>query len=135
MGERRRHLEGLFAEGVAPDRLADAFLEEPLFQRGYSDGFGTLFTADYAPGEGAVTLRWPGQAWHQRLDAFAEGRREIGYAAGGVPAVSAPADFHGGLAALRPYLSETGGARFDRWIAEARQGRVDWSGLGAVFAH
>lgn len=132
--ERRAHLQRLFAEGTAPGDLADAFLEEPLFQRGYGDGFGTLFTADYAPKEGALTLRWPGRSWHQRLDAFVEGRREVSYGAATAAAEASPAEVHEALAAVRPYLTEDGCVRFDEWIGAARQGRTDWSGLGAVFA-
>ncbi|HUF56907.1 MAG TPA: C45 family peptidase [Thermohalobaculum sp.] len=135
--ERRAHLQRLFVAGTAPADLADAFLREPLFQTGYADGFGTLFTADYAPAEGALTLRWPGRSWHQHLDAFAEGRLEIDYGAAAGRVEPSPAEVHEvheALAAVRPFLSGTGCARFDAWLGEARQGRTDWASLGAVFA-
>jgi hypothetical protein len=77
--ERREHLEKLFSNNIAPDALGDIFLKEPLFQRNYAAGVGTLFTAVYDPRACGLTLRWPGHSWSQRLDAFREGRREIRY--------------------------------------------------------
>ena len=129
--ERRHHLEGLLAEATPAADLAGAFLEAPLYQQGYDQGFGTLFTADYAPAEGALTLRWPDWAWHQRLDAFAEGRRVIEY---GPAAEAEPDRPHEALAALRGVLPDEGCGRLDDWLAEARQGRTNWAGLGEVFA-
>ncbi len=77
--ERRTHLEHLIANDMSPPQLRDNFLIEPLYQREYSKGFGTLFTADYDPVHLAVTLLWPGQSWVQSLHSFKEGVRTIDY--------------------------------------------------------
>ena len=61
------------------DALAGAFLREPLFQRNYDAGFGTLFTAIYDPVAGGLTLRWPDQAWHQTLAGVRPRPRMIRY--------------------------------------------------------
>jgi predicted choloylglycine hydrolase len=77
--ERKRYLERLVKADGSPGELRDHFLAEPLFQTGYSKGFGTLFTADYAPADRAMVLLWPGSSWVQTIDAFKEGKRTISY--------------------------------------------------------
>ena len=52
-------------------RFVESFLEPPLHNTGYSQGFGTLYTAAYFPAEGRVEYRWPGVVWEQSLDGFA----------------------------------------------------------------
>lgn len=130
--ERRAHLEMLLAQGIAPEDLASAFLDIPLYQRNHAGGFGTLFTAEYDPGVGAMTLHWPGRRWHQRLDAFEEGRRRIAYGEG-APAV-AKGDLAELLASLRPHLAPGAAVAFDRWIDEAEGGTPDWTRFGNFFA-
>ena len=49
-----------------------AFLAPPLRSTAYSRGFGTLYTAAYRPGAGAVEYVWPGSVWRQSLDMFRE---------------------------------------------------------------
>ena len=44
-----------------------AFLEPPLHNTSYAQGFGTLYTAAYDPGRGEAVLAWPG---HQRRFSF-----------------------------------------------------------------
>jgi len=135
--ERRDHLERLLASGIAPDALGEAFLVSPLFQKNYNEGFGTLFTAVYDPASCGLTLRWPGQDWHQTLDSFAEGRREVNYRGGHqgwedfrqLPA----ADPVAALAAVRPYLSPAAGRAFDHWAAKSRVGEPDWADFGRIF--
>lgn len=133
--ERRTRLERLLDAGVSVRALADAFLEAPLFQHNYDGGFGTLFTAIYAPKEGALTLRWQGEDWQQSLAAFTPGSRTIRY---GVPAAAVPAA--GGfpletmLHAIRPFLSPRGTTALDGWAREARHGTPDWSRFGQAFA-
>ena len=58
---------------MTPDRLADAFMEPPLFSTEYSRGFGTLYTAAYHPAAGTVSYHWPGSTWTQSFDDFREG--------------------------------------------------------------
>lgn len=43
--ERLTHLRHLIDTRIEPESLSDAFLQAPLFQRGYADGFGTLFSS------------------------------------------------------------------------------------------
>jgi predicted choloylglycine hydrolase len=74
--EREERMLALLAD-PAVDRRAfvDAFLEPPLHNG--TGGFGTLYTAVYRPAARAATYLWPGCAWPQSLDAFAEGRRTV----------------------------------------------------------
>jgi predicted choloylglycine hydrolase len=136
--ERREHLEKLFSHKIAPDALGDLFLEEPLFQRNYAAGFGTLFTAVYDPRACGLTLRWPGHSWSQRLDAFREGRREIRYLDDLRPVAAresgALADMTEGLEALRPFLPPARMQAFDRWVRGARTYSPDWASFGEIFS-
>lgn len=136
--ERREHLEGLFSNEIAPDALGDIFLKEPLFQRNYAAGFGTLFTAVYDPRACGLTLRWPGHSWSQRLDCFREGRREIRYLDDlrpvATPQAGAPADVTGALEAIRPFLSPARMQAFDRWVGGARTYGPDWASFGEIFS-
>jgi predicted choloylglycine hydrolase len=131
--ERRAHLECLLAGGDAHDRLAEAFLEPPLYQTDHATGFGTLFTASYDPEAGAMSLIWRESRWPQSLDAFEEGRREIRYDAGAPVPQAGDFDIAGSLDALRPWLSQSGAAALDRWCGEARGGKCDWTAFGRLF--
>jgi hypothetical protein len=136
--ERRKYLEELFSQKVAPDALGDIFLKEPLFQRNYAAGFGTLFTAVYDPRACGLTLRWPGHSWSQRLDSFREGRREIRYIDDlqpvAAPEVGTRADLTMVLEAIRPLLSPARMQGFDRWVRRARTYRPDWAAFGKIFS-
>jgi len=134
-GERRRRLESLLREGMAPDRLAAVFLAPPLFQQAYDRGFGTLFTADYDPLGGKLTLHWPGRAWPQSLEAFVEGRRLIRYEAVAEPERAAAAEpaVAAAMAALRPFLAPAARRKLDCWVAAAAGGTPDWRSLATVF--
>jgi predicted choloylglycine hydrolase len=48
--------------------LAARFFEPPLYSR--RQGFTTVYTAVYFPGEGRVDYLWPGKRWTQRFDHF-----------------------------------------------------------------
>lgn len=67
-GERMTHLLGLLTSDPHPDQLAAEFLRHPLRSTDYSDGFGTLYTADYRPDAGEVHYRWPGTTWTRTFD-------------------------------------------------------------------
>ncbi len=133
--ERHDHLRRLLEKGVSLDALAGAFLREPLYQRNYDAGFGTLFTAIYDPLAGGLTLRWPGEAWHQTLAGFAAGSRTIGYGnAGAAQALAVGLDLDKLLATIRPHLSIESRERLDRWARQSRAGVVDWTRFGQAFA-
>jgi len=64
---------GLLDDPVTtPASFADAFLRDPLFSTAYESGFGTLYTAEYRPVDGAVAYRWPAFEWRLGFDAFVE---------------------------------------------------------------
>ena len=54
------------------ERFVAAFLEEPLRNTAYAQGFGTLYTAAYYPAEGRAEYRWPGCTWRHSLAGFTE---------------------------------------------------------------
>lgn len=74
--ERHAHLGDL---GAGPRDLLDAFLQPPLRQSRYAEGFGTLFTAGYDTVARRMCLAWPDQRWQQDLADFREGQRVITY--------------------------------------------------------
>jgi predicted choloylglycine hydrolase len=63
-------LELLDEEAMTRERFIESFLEPPLHNTSYSQGFGTLYTAAYFPVEGRVEYRWPGVVWAQSFDRF-----------------------------------------------------------------
>lgn len=74
--ERYANLEAMTK---APGDLMPRFLKAPLFQTRYGEGFGTLFTAGYAPLRRTLCLSIAGEVWHQSLDDFREGQRVAQY--------------------------------------------------------
>jgi len=109
--ERHRHLKALPAR--ARD-LHSSFTSAPLRQNRYSEGFGTLFTAEYDPLARSLRLIWPDEDWHQNLARFEEGQRVIAYS-------SAPE---------RPDANLDWTAGID-W---SRAGQVDWARVGRDYA-
>ena len=75
--EREQFMLDLLDAETGEEELVAAFLEPPLHNTAYADGFGTLYTADYRPADGAVDYRWPDATWRQGIDAFEEGMRAI----------------------------------------------------------
>ncbi len=66
--------------------LQSAFLTAPVHSRRYASGFGTVYTAAYRPGEGTVSLLWPGVTpWTKSFDSFDEEERSICYQDGQLP--------------------------------------------------
>jgi hypothetical protein len=63
------------------ESLLSRFLQPPLYSAGYSQGWGTLYTAAYRPESRAAEYRWPGIAWAQAIDGFREERLTVQYAA------------------------------------------------------
>ena len=70
--DRRSFLQTLVAEQTNPVKLADIFLKSPLFQSNYSEGFGTLFTAEYDPSALLQTIHWHYAKWRNSLTSFSE---------------------------------------------------------------
>jgi predicted choloylglycine hydrolase len=68
----QRVLELLGDRTMTRERFVAAFLEPPLRNTEYAQGFGTTYTAAYYPSEGRAEYRWPGFTWQQSLDCFEE---------------------------------------------------------------
>ena len=54
--ERQERLEELLAASTDVPGVVAACLRPPLYATRFHDGFGTLYTAEYRPAEGGVTL-------------------------------------------------------------------------------
>ncbi len=73
--ERERCVGALLSDpDLTAEQFVAAFLEAPLHNTEYAQGFGTIYTAAYHPGEGRVEYRWPGSVWEQSFDRFEETR-------------------------------------------------------------
>jgi hypothetical protein len=89
--ERLQRLEEVVE--AAPATVEDvvaAMLSFPLRSAAFDEGFATLYTAVYRPGEGSVEYRWPGSSWRQSFAEFREGTHEVAVADGVEPAWLAP---------------------------------------------
>jgi hypothetical protein len=75
--ERQERLEELLAAGADAGSVVAACLRPPLYATRFGEGFGTLYTAEYRPGEGLARYYWPGQAWEHSLDRLGPGRIEV----------------------------------------------------------
>lgn len=78
--ERSTFLKKLLAKnGIDATTIADAFLQKPLYNNLFKEGFGTLYTAVYLPAEGTVQMRWPTAEISQSFDVFQEQYKLIQY--------------------------------------------------------
>jgi len=78
--EREQFLKDLLKkENITVEKIAQAFLETPLFNRQYKDGFGTIYTSVYRPAEGYMELRWQDETLRQSFSDFSEGKNLISY--------------------------------------------------------
>jgi predicted choloylglycine hydrolase len=66
--ERQRALFALQNRNPDPQAAITAFLEPPLYNTAYADGFGTMYTAAYRPNDGVVDYVWPGSTWRRGFD-------------------------------------------------------------------
>lgn len=66
--ERYDRLVALSDADTSVEEAAACFLEPPLHNTAYSQGFGTLYTAIYRPDEGIVEYRWPDAQWRLHFD-------------------------------------------------------------------
>ena len=73
--EREQCVLDLLADpDLSRERFVASFLEPPLRNTEYGQGFGTTYTAAYYPAEGRAEYRWPTFTWEQSLDRFEESR-------------------------------------------------------------
>jgi predicted choloylglycine hydrolase len=63
--ERQRALHALLARHPDPETAISAFLQPPLYNTAYAEGFGTMYTAAYRPRDGVVDYVWPGSTWRR----------------------------------------------------------------------
>ena len=76
--ERAAWLDALVAaRHPGSDELVGAFLGPPLYNRSFSAGFGTLYTALLEPLAGQVTYLWPDDRWALSFASFEEGERTV----------------------------------------------------------
>jgi predicted choloylglycine hydrolase len=66
--ERQRALIALQVRKPNPDTAISAFLQPPLHNTAYAEGFGTMYTAAYRPKDGVVDYVWPGSTWRRGFD-------------------------------------------------------------------
>jgi predicted choloylglycine hydrolase len=80
--ERERCVLDLLADdGMTRERFIASFLEPPLRNTDYAQGFGTIYTAAYHVAEGRVEYRWPGVVWEQSFADFRESAHTATFAA------------------------------------------------------
>jgi predicted choloylglycine hydrolase len=80
--ERAAFLENMLRKKrLTPDKVVEAFLQAPLYNTRFAEGFGTLYTAAYRPTEGSVQLHWPNDKILQSFDNFQEQYKLIQYQA------------------------------------------------------
>jgi predicted choloylglycine hydrolase len=66
--------------GETMERLADRFLQPPIYRAVKEADWGTLYTACCRPADSSVELRWPNASWRQSIAAFEPGERLVSYA-------------------------------------------------------
>jgi predicted choloylglycine hydrolase len=137
------------------DAFVADFLTSPLYTTAYEQGFGTMYTAVYRPGEGVADFVWPTSTWRRSFDSpsgsrvVALGPLDDGGNAsprsgdrrpmGQFERVQAGLDEHGGRAQARDVTARISGA--DRTPDElAHLARVAITGLARsddpeAFAH
>jgi predicted choloylglycine hydrolase len=74
--ERKNFLTNFLAKRQpSGDQLLAAFLAPPLFSTNYAEGFGTVYTTLYRPGERSMAVHWRGQPhWKKTIKASARTR-------------------------------------------------------------
>ena len=79
--EREQFLiDVLKKENLTNEKIAKVFLEIPLFNTQYKDGFGTIYTSVYRPADGYMELRWQDETLRQSFSDFEERENLISYA-------------------------------------------------------
>src|SRR5271166_4448381 len=75
--ERLERLKQLLADRTDAAGVVAACLRPPLYATRFHEGFGTLYTAEYRPAEGAVRYHWPDRTWTQSLDRLGSGSTQV----------------------------------------------------------
>lgn len=70
--ERQESLLDLLDRHLDPETLVQRFLQPPLYNTAYGQGFGTMYTAAYRPTDGFVDYAWPGTVWRRDFDSPSE---------------------------------------------------------------
>lgn len=84
--ERALSLAEALASSPDSTMLAARMMHPPIAQAAFERGYGTLYTAVYAPALGVATLSWPEQpSWSQSLESFTPGCRDVGMASEFLP--------------------------------------------------
>lgn len=112
--ERHAHLKDVQMD---PRHLNQRFLEHPLIQTRYAEGFGTLFTAEYDPTERTLGLTLCGSRWDHALGAFREGQRIADYSS-----------------LTQGQFSPTSGTDRAGQADWSRAADMDWSAVGRDYA-
>ena len=74
---RRLGVACALAEDAEAARVV--FVEGDLCKEDFDEWLGTLYTAEYLPGEGAVTFHWQDGSWAQSFKQFEPGERLVSY--------------------------------------------------------
>lgn len=78
--ERAEFIKNMMTEGeLNATEMADAFLQPPLYNTLFKEGFGTLYTVVLDPGKGIVKLRWPNDEIIQSFENFREEYKLINF--------------------------------------------------------
>lgn len=78
--ERSAFLKNMLSEkGMDAATVANSFLQPPLYNTLFKEGFGTIYTAVYRPAEGTVQLRWPNENMLQSFESFQEEYKLINF--------------------------------------------------------
>ena len=136
--ERKDFLTHLLAKRQpSGEQVLAAFLTPPLFSTNYAEGFGTVYTTLYRPGERSMALHWRDQPqWKKTVKAFCEDQRTVVYPIDLEPTSAALDE---GVTALRKSRGNEDLARWHSYLptgfAEAvasnlqDPGTADWTAL------
>ncbi|ETX16336.1 hypothetical protein OCH239_00410 [Roseivivax halodurans JCM 10272] len=131
--ERRARLSHLLMRSRPIEVAIRDFLAPPLHQTDYARGFGTLFTAAYAPRERSMRLLWPDCEIAQSLDDFAELSHTAQF--GAAEKVGTADETPGASAAdLIAHVPPNRRKAAEEWLRKAQAGQVDWTAFGRLFA-
>lgn len=76
--ERQMKVLGILADPEATsDILINQFLYPPIYNAQHYRGIGTLYTAVYRPFSASATFLWPYDSWHQSIEHFHEGLKQV----------------------------------------------------------
>jgi predicted choloylglycine hydrolase len=75
--ERHKHLRSLLDARSGVPEVVAACLRPPLYATRFGEGFGTLYTAEYRPAEGAAAYHWPGRTWEHSLERLGPRRIQV----------------------------------------------------------